>query len=271
MWPFLILFSALTMAENQIDIRTLRDETFTRDNTFCTIAKERIQIQLRGVVSHTEPGEGKYGDWILYYPGDKPKLLPINADRLNKYRLFEGHSKGSICSKSYGFAVGKDKVAVLFLEENRPFLDKLTVQLFDNKTNQPLNVLETNYLSNEAEGIQAGFAFKTYVEKAATGNGTFKRDGLTFAYSDVDFPYWVKFEEKGMEISPELSFEKFPWKAHFKDLNQFLEITGWDAKNKKFNNTFLHHAMNHKAKQECILIRNQIIKINGEEKDWICR
>lgn len=272
MWFYVLLFSSLVFSENSVDLRTLKDKTFTRDNTYCSFGKQRLQIQVRGVTSHTEPVEGKYGDYFFFYPEEgKPELLPLNASHLNKYRLFEGKAKGSLCSKSFGFMLGKNKLAVLFLEENRPFMDKLTLQFFDTQTKRPLEVVETNYISDDAEGIKYGFVFKTYIEKADTGNGKIKIQGIDHAFNDMDFPYWVKYSDLKVEASGEVSFEKFPWKGHFKDIQDFYLTSGWDPKNKKFKNTFLYYAFAHSTKKECILLRDQKTNLTGEEKDWRCR
>lgn len=272
MWFYALLLSALAFSENSVDLRTLKDKTFTRDNTFCSFGKERLQIQVRGVTSHTEPGEGKYGDYFFFYPEEnKPELLPLNENRLHKYRLFEGQSKGSLCSKALGFMVGKHKLAVLFLEENRPFLDKLTLQYFDTQSKKPLEIVETNLVSDEAQGNKDGFFFKTYSEKADTGYGRMKMEGLDYNFHDMDFPYWMNYTDHEVEASGEMSFENFPWKSFFKDIQDFYTTTGWDPKSRKFKNTFLYHAMNHKAKKDCILLRDQKTNLTGEEKDWRCR
>ena len=164
MWLFLLLLASLGFAE--IDVRNLKDKTFTRDNTFCTIGKKRLQIQIRGVSSHTEVGEGKYGDWIFFYPEEnQPQVLPLNSNQLSKYRLFEGTSQKSVCTKSYGFLLDNDKIAILFLEENRPFLDKLSLQMFDAKTSGPMEVVDTGLMTDAAEAIKGGFIFRSYIEK----------------------------------------------------------------------------------------------------------
>lgn len=229
-----------------------------------------MEIQIRSHTFMTESSERNYGEYIFYYLQNKPHLLPLNADKLNSYRLFEG--KGTLCSKSLAFPLNKGKVAVLFLKENRPNLDELTLQIFDLKTAEPLEVIETNYLTDTAELSSDGFYFQTYVERLLGSElGKIKINGETFVYQDRDFSYWMKYSLKGFEVMPQVSYQKSNWAEFFKDEKDFLHGAGWDESEKKFKNTVVYVAVNHKLKKECLLMVPRKLALSGLESDWRCK
>jgi len=224
---FLLPLLMLTAQAETFKMRNLREQSFTRDNTFCQIKNKRIEIQIRGNQQYTEKKD-QYGEHVFWYPQeDDAKALPINQDKLNSYRLFHGPSK--ICTKSQAYLFGKDQVVLLFLKENRPFKDKLSLQFFDLNTQKPLTVLHTDYSSDLTDEFPGGFIFRTYVERADMDMGKVKIDGVEFTYQDRHFPYWLKATPAGLEVEPIVSFEKFPFKKHFKDDVRFLSGRWMDA------------------------------------------
>ncbi len=81
---------------------------------------------------------------------------------------------------------------------------------------------------------------------------------------------WIKYNSFGFELQPKVSYEKLAFKKYFKDENDFLTMTGWDAKAKKFSNNVLYVAVNHKSKKKCILMMDKKTKITGSEP-WRCQ
>jgi hypothetical protein len=261
------LFISLAFAEAP-EIRSLMETTYTHDNTYCKFGKQRVQIQIRGVASHTEPNEKNYGELMVIYPEDTPKVLPINQDKLHTYRLFSG--KSALCSKSVGYPIGKDKVAILFLKENRPFMDKLVIQLIDAKTMAAEAVVESDYGSDLTEIAPEGFYFRTQDERTLGAMGKMKIQDVPYTHQERNFSYWVKYSAKGFEISGPVSFQNFQWKSYFKDENDFYQASGWDKTEMKFKNTFVNVAVNHGLKKECILMTAEKIKPDGSEPGWRC-
>jgi len=266
--PIFFLLMSLAFA-NGDEVRNLIEKTFTRNNTYCKIGNERIEIQVRGVNSKTEPGEKKYGEHIFYYQNELPKILPLNKDGLANYRFFEGESP--ICSKSLGFQVDKNLIAVLFLKENNPHRDTLTLQVFNNDTITPDKVIDTEYLTEKAEIFDGGFIFDSYLERTKIQMGKIKIQEIEYTYQDRDFPIWISYNKFGFSISPEKTFSEFPFNKLFKDQNDFLNEIQWNDKEKKIQNNILFVAVNHKLKKECILITGQGHKVTGSETGWRCR
>lgn len=251
-------------------MRSLKESSYTRDNTFCRLNDKRIEIQVRGHAQLTEDKETKYGEFIFFHPTeDSAELLPLNSDKLDTYRLFAGSN--SLCSKSLGFQIGKDRLAVLFLRENSPFTDKLSIQYFDLKTARPLKALETEYLVDKAEATPEGFSFRLVGERHGLEMGKVEIATRPFTYQDRDFDVWMIHKASGIEYSGTLSYQKSPWKKFFKDENDFLIATGWDAKNKTFRKTHLYLAVNHKEKIQCIYVGTEKMKFKPNEPGWRCR
>lgn len=266
MYIFLLLLISSSFAQT-VDVRSLREKTYTRDNTYCHMGKERIEIQIRSDVSQTEPNEKDYGEYIFYYIKKAPYLLALNVDKLSNYRFFPGRE--TVCTKSLGYMLDQNKLAVLFLKENRPFMDKLSIQMFDATAITPGEVVETEFTTDKTEGLPGGFMFRTYAERQALEMGSVKISDIEYFFQDRDFPFWIKYTNAGFEIQGAASFERSPWKNHFKDEQDFLTAAGWDAVNKKFINTVLYVAVNFKHKKQCVLLMPAKTKISGSET-WRC-
>jgi hypothetical protein len=269
---YIIFFLVSSVFATGWEARSLKESTYGRDNTFCQVGDKRIQIEIRSAASQTESVEKKYGESLFYYREDdqksEPKLLPLNQEKLNTYRLFEGESP--LCSKSQGFAIGPDKVAVLFLKENRPFKDKLALQLFQTKTGGPINAVDTEYMVDKALSTTDGFLFRTHVDRLGLESGKTKIQDINYTYQDRDFSYWMKYSTTGFAVMPSESFQQFQWKDSFQSEAKFLEFSGWNEKEKMFKNSVLYVAVNYKLKKECILLVPEKIKISGLEAGWRC-
>lgn len=263
---FLLLLMSLAHGE-ALDVRSLNEKTYTRDNTYCHLGKQILEIQIRSHARHTESVEKAYGEYIFSYKKKKSKILPLNVDRLDNYRFFPG--RGTLCSKSLGFLIDKERLAVLFLKENRPFMDKLSLQLLDIKTTQALEVIETPFTTDKAQAAPGGFIFRTYAERHGLEMGKVKIQETEYFFQDRDFPYWMKYTGENFEAEPSASYRHSPWKKYFKDEQDYLSATGWDAIDKKFKNAMLYIAVNHKDKKQCLLLSPTKIKISGSE-NWRC-
>ncbi len=269
MYFLLLLFTHLALAESP-DVRNLTETTFYRDNTHCRLKNKRVEIQVRAHSSLTETKEQNYGEFIFYYPEeDKPEVLPLGADKMHTYRLFKGEN--SACSKSLGYFVGKDQLAVLFLKENSPFPDKLTIQYFDVNTSRPIKILETEYSVDKTEMIPEGFAFRVLEDRQGLEMGKVTISSHLFTYQDRDFDVWMTHTPKGIQYSGTLSYQKSAWKNFFKDENDFLIATGWDAKEKKFSKVHLYLAVNHQLKNQCIYLAKEKTKFKDNGPGWRCR
>lgn len=266
--PILLLLLTTFAFGESFEIRALREKTFTRDNTYCQMDKKRVEIQIRSDSSNTENKKDRYGEYIFFYPLTEGELLSVNEDKLHNYRFFSGEN--TLCSKSRGYLIDKDRLAVLFLKENRPFRDKLSFQVFDIKNARPMNVIDTDFTVDSAELFPDGFLFRTYAERVEQDMGHITINNSKFFFQDRDFSIWMKYTgAKGFEISPAESFQKFSWIKHFKDEKDFLAASGWDPVEKKFKNSVLYVAVNHKENKECVLLSPIKIKMTGNE-NWRC-
>jgi hypothetical protein len=264
---FSLFFSAWAFGATQA--QNAFEKSFPRDNTFCSHKEQRIEIQIRGSSKFIEPKEKGYGELIFYKRGtEAPRLLPLTSFNSDTFRLFLGTSP--LCSKSHGYVLSADSVAVLFLKENRPSKDLLVLQIFDLKTFKPKEFIETNFIVDKAEKTPQGFAFRTYNDNHNFTVGKVQINGEEYIFNEKSFPRWVGYSTKGFEGLGEMSFEKFMWKEHFKDTKDFFEATGWDEKAKLFSRQILYIAVNHKIKKRCLLISAEKIKLQGTES-WRCQ
>lgn len=245
------------------------EKTYPRDNTFCSHKNQRIEILIRGLNKYTEVKDRGYGEFIfIRRAGKKPKLLDLNSMRGDSFRFFLGTSPS--CSKSHGYVLDQETIAVLLLKENKPFNDKLVIQHFDSRTMTPKQIIETNYPVERAFKIKDGFVFKTLPENFNPEIGKIKIEGEDYIYQEKSFPIWINYTLAGFETSLEKSYEKSPWIKVFKDLSDFSSLSGWNSTEKKFTKITVYEAVNHKSKKKCLLLLEAKQKLLGNEL-WRCQ
>lgn len=265
----LLLFATLS-AYAASDSTNAFEKSFPRDNTFCSYkGAPRVEVLIRGESKFTEPKERGYGELIFYRQFSKrPSLMKISKTRSDTFRLFNGVSP--LCSKSHGYELDDGTMAVLLLKENRPFKDKLVMQLFESKTLKPIEFIETNYLTDRAKKTKTGFAFNTFRENHNPEMGKVSIHGSEFIFQEKDFPQWMEYSNKTFVLLPDLTFERLPWKKLFKDLEDFLAVTGWNPVDKAFSKNIVYFAINHKMKKRCLLFIENKQKLAGNEL-WHCQ
>jgi hypothetical protein len=264
---FILLFTLPLFA--RINSKLLLDKSYPRDNTYCSVNGKKMELMIRGESKFTELKDNGYGELIFYRPiKRKPKLLINDRFQSETYKLF--HGRNIICSKSHAFFLDESTLSVLFLKEDKPFKDKLALQLFDAETLRPKDFIQTNFTADKAKKIHQGFAFRTFQETYRRDAGKIDINGESYIYHQKEFPIWVHYTSKGVITSSELTFESFPWKNYFKDFHDFKKTTGWDPSNNKFNHEVIYFAINHSTQKSCILIQEKIQNLHGKE-DWRCQ
>ncbi len=252
-----------------VEARNLSEKTFTRDNAFCHFKNKTIEIQIRGDGRSIERKEAGYGQYIFHIDQEDYSLLPINSERLGRYKFFQG--KKSLCSKPMAVKLDLNTVAVLFQKENDPFKDKLIIQLYDFNSATAKEVIESQYLTSEVELLANGFIFKSVAEKIDREVGKVTIAGHEYIYQDQDMNPWLSYTLKGFEIMPSLTYHKSQWKSFFKDESDFFMFTGWNNTSKQFNNPYVYTAINHQLKKECLLFYpTPQRKLDGTEF-WRCK
>jgi hypothetical protein len=263
---FLSLLSLVVWGKSP-NPKLIVEKTFSRDNTFCTHKDQRIEFQIRGSNKFTEPKDQGVGEHIFTIKKGKYSLLPVNGEGLDSYRLF--HGTKSLCSKSLGFLMDNEILALLLLKENRPFPEKLVIQLYDLSSHRPLEVIETEYMTNEAHAITGGFVFKWLSDKSELDMGSVTIEGDVFNYQNRRLNPWVNYINKNFTINPEESYRRFPWRGLFSS-EEFFAAAGWDKSEKKFNKLKYYIAVNHQKKKQCVVFVSENERLKGLE-NWKCR
>jgi hypothetical protein len=194
--------------------------------------------------------------------------MEINKGRTDTFRFLPGTSP--LCSKGQGYYLNNSTILLLFLKENRPFKDKLVIQFIDAKTSRPKEFLETNYLTAKALKTPKGFAFSSFREIYNPDIGRITIEKGSFIYQEKDFPIWIHYSQKGFEVDPDLTYERFPFKKVFTKKEDFFQAAGWSTNEKKFTRQILFHATNHELKKSCILLLSEAHK-PSEADPWKCQ
>ncbi len=266
---FLILISSVAFADTPKNIKLLVEKTYPRDNTFCRFKNKLIEIEIRGDSRETEKRDAGYGQYVFQKDDAQFSLLPINKDKFGRYRFYKG--KSQTCSKSLAVELDSKTIAILFLKDNRPFKEKLVVQLYDIQMAIPKEVIETDYLSDQLEIISGGFQFRSASDRVDRKFGKVKIADHEYIFQDEDMSPIVKYSAKGFEILPDETFEKSPWRSFFKDKNDFFMFTGWKPEEKKFINFFVYTAVNHDLKRACVLFSSTSQSTLTGSEFWRCK
>ncbi len=261
-----VLSILLSLAYGASESKNAFDKSYPRDNTFCTIKGKVLELMIRGGTERIEPAERGYGELLFYRaPKKLPHLLPLRDFTSETYRLFLGVSPG--CSKSHGYLLGST-FGILLRKENRPFPDKLAIQLFDVQTLAPLELVDTNYLADRALPYPEGFAFR-HVSDVGASVGKVTIGGESYIHQQKGFPRWYAYTASGVKPLPDLTFEKFPLQKHFKSKDEFLELAGWNASALRFEKEVFHQAVSHKLRRQCFLLTDKIRPLTSTDA-WKC-
>lgn len=260
----LILLSSRTWSED-FNTRILIDKTFTRENTICRIEDNRIEIEVRSFHQYSESKNDNYGESAFLVNQNKRSLLPINSLNLYRYRFMKGESE--YCNRAFAVKLSTYHYGILFLRDNRPFKDKLSVLIYDQKSKEALQVLDTEYSTDTAIKLSSGFAFPYKKEDLEIKMNHIQIDGTVYLYQERQFHYWIKFQDNKFEIDPEITRENFKFQKYFKDQEQFLKEAGWNTQKKEFEQASFFIAVNHSKKKSCITFQKDL----SRPENWLCR
>lgn len=245
------------------------DKSYPKDNTFCTHKNKRVEFIIRGSSKFTESSDKGYGELLFYrIPNQRAELLPVGQQRSDTFRFFHGVSPS--CSKSHAYMIDAKTLAVLLLKENKPYKDKLFMQLFNLETMTPGAFVETDYAVDKASAEANSFAVRTFSEIFERDAGRVTIAGYTYIYHEKEFPKWMIYNSGSFGYSGELTYKKFPWKKSFRDLADFYEVTGWSPGEKKFNKVFIYLAVNYQIRKRCLLFIDKKQPLSGTEA-WRCQ
>lgn len=265
---FVLVLALALEAFGASDSLNAFEKSYGRDNTFCTFKGKRVELLIRGGNKFTE-NKDNYGELVFYrLKEDKPVQMKVSASQADTFRFFEGSN--FICSKARGYMIDDSTIAVLLLKENKPFQDRLVVQLMDSATMKPKDFIETEYAVDRAIFRKNGFAIRASEENLNRDIGNVSIDGKPYVYNEKEFPKWYSYSVKGFESAPELTYDKFPWKSYFKDIQEFYQVTGYDKTSGKFANDKIFYAVNFGVRKKCLLFLDKKRPLTNSES-WRCQ
>ena len=268
---WLITFFFVAQSFAAFNSKDLWERSFPKDNTFCRLGKERVEFSVRGFHKHTEPRDRGYGELFFMEYGKVKKSLDIGQGNSGLYRFFKGSPTSRLCSKYPSYQINPKTLALLLLKANRPFKDKLIVQLVDSSALTPLQTIHTNFLADKALPAPRGFYFRTNSDRIEIDMGSIQWDEKKFTYQDRDFQEWYHFDGKDFSLTEKMTYTESPYKAYFTSEEDFLKTFAWNPQDKKFLNKIIYVAVNHSAGKECIIVLDAKAKLTGSEEGWRCR
>lgn len=261
---FALIFSLAALATDKDTF----EKTYSRDNTFCQVGQKKIEIMVRGNLSHIETADLLWGEHVFFRIGNGAATkVPVTSES-GLYRFFQGNP--SSCTKVVGTMLD-GKFAVLFQKDNRPHKNQLVIQYFDPKDFRPLETLHTPFLADKAMVKNNAFLLRTHSQNRSDiemGKVTIKEK--KYLFQDHRFPVWVTFDKSGFSSDVVATFEDFTYKSFFKSIDEFKLHSGWQENEKSFTNTKLYVAINHEVKSKCILLLKEKRALTGDE-NWLCQ
>jgi hypothetical protein len=256
------------MAFATMNSADIYETSWPRDNTFCQVGNKKIEFSIRGHSKYTEPKDRGYGELLFFDMNDKHINIPDFGGRSGYVRFFK--AENGLCSKSAAYDLDGSTFALLLLKSNRPYKDKLVIQLFDSKNLKVLETFSTEYMADKTMLAPGGFTFRTNPERMEVEMGVVTIEGKKFNYQDRDFQEWMNFEKRKFSMNEKLTYQESPYKSFFKNEADFLKTTGWSAEDKKFSNRTLYLAVNHQTQRKCLLVLPAPTKLTGTE-EWRCQ
>lgn len=267
-WLILLIAAQSFAAFNSKD---LWERSFPKDNIFCRLGNERVEFSVRGYNKNTEPRDRGYGELLFMEYGKTKKSLDVGQGNSGLYRFFRGSPTSKICSKYPSYEIDTKTLALLLLKANRPFKDKLIIQLINPKDLSSIQTIHTNFLADRSLPAPKGFYFRNNTDRMEIDMGTLTWDEKKFTYQDRDFQEWFHFDGKDFSLSEKVTYAESPYKTYFTSEEDFLKTFAWNSQEKKFLNKIIYVAVNHSAGKECILILDSKAKLTGTEEGWRCR
>lgn len=261
---YLILLLSSTAWSQDFNTRILIDKTFARENTFCRTDDNRFEIEIRSFHQYTESKNDDYGESAFIVQKNKRSLLPINSLNLYRYRFLKGEN--SICNRAFSVTLANHRLGILFLRDNRPFKDKLSVLIYDQNSKKVVQVLDTEYSTDTATRLDSGFAFPHKKEELEIKMDHVDIEGTVYLYQERLLHYWIKFQDSQFEVDPELTFKHFKFRMFFQDSNHFLRESKWNAHKKEFDQGSFYIAVNHLKKKRCISFNKELFP-----ESWYCK
>ncbi len=262
---FLLLLLSPRVWPQDFNTRILIDKTFARENTFCRIEDHRFEIEIRSFHQYSESKNDDYGETAFIVNDQKRNLLPLNSLNLYRYRFLK--RENTLCNRAFAVKLTSDNYGILFLRDNRPFKDKLSLLIYDQKAKEAIQVLDTEYTTDSAIKINSGFAFPYRKEDLEIKMNHIEIEGATYLYQARQLHYWVKYQDNKFQVDPLLTQKSFPFRKFFKDSDHFLKEAGWSDQKKEFEKGSFFIAVNHSKKRSCITFNKEL----SRPESWLCR
>lgn len=258
---FLLLFFSMSPAfSGDFETRALIDKSYARDNSYCTIGKVKVELEIRGLDQYTSPRDAGYGEHIFIVKNGKRTLLPLNKNLIGRYRLLKG--KQNNCTKSLMIQFNS-RTIFFFLKDSRPLLDTLSAVVYSADTNKA-EVVETNFGVHKAMVEKNQLKFSSAPSIDPLGGGTVKIFNKEFIYVKKRLIPWYLYDGKSFVVDPETTFNDFEFKAFFKDFSDFANSFVWDKSEKHFKIQEFRHAVRHSTKERCL-------SIGSTSTNWKCK
>lgn len=213
------------------------DKSYIRDRSECRFETARLNLEIRSPDLYTQHSESEYGNTITLKHNGQVKPIVMNEAEIGRYRFLSIHN--SICSKGVALPINEKLIAFLFLKDNRPFTDQLTI-LYYNIQTKVTEVISTKVSIKNAFLKDGKVYLRHSKDQSEQKFGSLIMDNKKFNYVEKHFEPWVSFDGQHFKTDMDMSFDAFEHKhlldrktfSNFKQLNKLTyKLATHGAKN----------------------------------------
>lgn len=189
----------------------------------------------------------------VFIKADK-KEISIIKDGPGNIQALDG-GQMSACTGTAAYILDDQTIAILFAKSDPPFPSRLMMVVYDAKAEKILKIEKDLGAMAKVESANEGFVFSTKFRRTDIDTLQMKSpvSGKAMPAHDEDLEVYqhVYMKKKKLirEFDPETSFDQSEWKRFFKNQEEYLSATGWDAKKKVFKYKMVYKASDSKGKE----------------------
>lgn len=254
---FFLLFLPLHLfASSLSELRDLYDNTFSRDNSYCTYNNTKFELQIRSIDRYTQPNDRDYGEFLFIgSKGIKYNLTDFN-ENIGRFRFI--YSKERSCSKTLAIPINEEVITLFYAQDSRPYPDTLILVDFNTKK-LSAKVTYTKLPIKDYYQVGDKLYFSSYLPK--TNMSTIDFNGTQYTLLQSVLPVWKIYYQKQITNDVTQTYNQFEWNVFFKNIEEFKKSFQWNQQLQRFEKDTFEVMFNYQIRKRCLRVQDE----------WRCR
>ena len=215
-----------------------------KSETKCKLGKYIFQLYLGDEGKPADEDRKDFGYPYFWIASGKKKAVSGLPPKEYNELLFLSPKGPSLCQNTAAFRQKDGSVAIFLRQNNRPFLDKLSIIYYHPAQHKVIAFQRNIGISNHVEKIPEGFAYKIFDGPTDVVSMNVTVQGQPTQTSEKIFEYWNVVTRSGNKIitrtDRKVTWAKSPYQAYFKSQDDFEKAFGWDEKTQSYLNQWVY-------------------------------